>query len=382
MIYFDNAATTLQKPDIVYDAVLKTLQGKTGNPSRGSHQASLAANRVIFQTRNKLAKFFNAQNSKQIIFTKNATEAINLILKGLLEPMDQVIISDLEHNAVYRPLNKLRQQKTIEISIIASQQEQDDFLTAIKNSITSQTKLIAMTYASNVTGDVLPIKEIGKIAQKNNIYFLVDAAQTAGSLPIDVQQLKADFLAFTGHKGLYGPQGTGGLYLNHNVEIDVLLEGGTGGNSKAKLNPDILPDKYESGTLNTPGIAGLGAGIDFINKISVEKIYEHKTQLINKLLTGLATIEKVEVYSTKIGEIKAGVISFRIKGIQAAEIGEVLDRDYDIAVRTGLHCAPLAHKSIGTYEMGTVRVSLSYFNTLAEIDQFLQALNEIIISRS
>ncbi|KXS40550.1 MAG: cysteine desulfurase family protein [Candidatus Frackibacter sp. T328-2] len=378
MIYFDNAATTFKKPDAVYEVIMETLRNKSGNPSRGSHKAALSASKVVFQTRRKLANFFNARNSKEIIFTKNATEAMNLVFKGLLESGDHVIISSLEHNAVYRPLNRLREEGIINLTIVDTEQGRKEFLKQVNNSINSQTRLMVLTHASNVTGSILPIKELGKIAVNNNINFLVDAAQTAGVLPIDVQKLNIDFLAFTGHKGLYGPQGTGGLYINSDVQLTPLVEGGTGGNSKAKLNPNILPDKYESGTVNTPGIAGLGAGIDFINKISLIKIKQYKEELLVKLISGLNNIPKVRIINSNISVNRAGVVSFKVSGIKSATIGNLLDKKYNIAVRTGLHCAPLAHKSIGTYDTGTVRISLSYFNNTNEIDKFLEALTEIV----
>jgi cysteine desulfurase family protein len=378
MIYFDNAATTFKKPDTVYEAVIETLKNKSGNPSRGSHQAALSASKVVFKTRRKLAKFFNIRNSKEIIFTKNATEAINLVFKGLLEPGDHVIISSLEHNSVYRPLNRLHEEGVIKLTIVDTEQGRGEFLQQVKNHINSKTCLIVATHASNVTGNILPIKELGQIAVNNNLDFLVDAAQTSGILSIDVQKLNIDFLVFTGHKGLYGPQGTGGLYINSDIQLTPLIEGGTGGNSKAKLNPDFLPDKYESGTINTPGIAGLGAGIDFINKVSLAKIKEHEEKLLIKLVSGLNDIVQIRVINSNIGVNKVSVVSFKVSGIKSATIGNLLDKKHNIAVRTGLHCAPLAHKSIGTYDIGTVRISLSYFNTTDEIDKFLNALAEII----
>ncbi|GAB6099233.1 aminotransferase class V-fold PLP-dependent enzyme [Halanaerocella petrolearia] len=382
MIYFDNAATTWQKPEIVYQTADRVLRNKSGNPSRGSHQVALDASRVIFKARNKVANFFNVTDSSQIAFTKNATEATNLVFKGLLTAGDHVIISSLEHNAILRPLHRLKETKGIDLTVVDTEQGRETFLKNVKTAITDQTKLIAMTHASNVTGNILPIKEVAEIAKQQDVHFLIDAAQTAGILPIDLQELNVDFLVFTGHKGLFGPQGVGGFYFNSSIEFMPLLEGGTGGSSKEELNPNIRPDKYESGTLNTSGIAGMRAGIEFIEDITLESIRKHEDNLVEQLMLGLEKLEKVEVLTSQIGQARVGVTSFRVEGIEPATIGHILNSKYDIVVRTGIHCAPLAHQSIGTYNSGTVRVSFSYFNTLEEIDKFLKALQEIINNSS
>ena len=376
MIYFDNAATTWQKPEEVYQRVDNVLRNKSGNPSRGSHQVALDASRVIFKVRKKLAAFFNIADSSQLAFTKNATESSNLIFKGFLEAGDHVIISSLEHNAITRPLHRLEEEGVIDLTVVNTEQGSAEFLTKIKEAITPQTKLVAVTHASNVTGNILPVAAVGDLLADKDIALLVDAAQTAGVIPVDVEQLKADFLVFTGHKALFGPQGVGGFYFNE--DLTPLLEGGTGGSSKEKLNPDVDPDQYESGTLNTAGIAGLGAGIDFIEEISLTKIKAHENKLQESLLQGLKEIPEVEILTSKISEERVGVTSFRVQEIDAVTVGQLLDSEYQIAVRTGMHCAPLAHKSIGSYETGTVRVSFSYFNTLAEVEEFLDALEEII----
>ncbi len=380
MIYFDNAATTWQKPEKVYDRVDDVLRNKSGNPSRGSHKISLEASRIIFKTRSKLAEFFNAEDSSQIAFTKNATEGTNLIFKGLLKKGDEVIISSLEHNAVFRPLNRLEEEGIIDLNIVDTEQGSKEFLTSVEEAVTPETKLIAVTHASNVTGNILPIRRLGEIAEAEGVYFLVDAAQTAGVLPIDVVKDNIDFLTFTGHKALFGPQGVGGLYFNPEAEFTPLLEGGTGGDSKSNLNPDIMPDKYEAGTLNTPAIAGLGAGLEFIEEEGLEKIRQHESELVSKLEVGLDKLEGIEILTSQISSERVGVTSFRAEEVNPAEMGQLLDRNYDIAVRTGIHCAPLAHKSIGSYDTETVRVSFSYFNKLPEVDRFLTALKEIISS--
>ena len=378
MIYFDNAATTWQKPEEVYQRVNDVLRNKSGNPSRGSHQISLDASRVIFKVRKKLADFFNIEDSSQLAFTKNATESSNLIFKGFLNAGDHVIISSLEHNAITRPLHRLEEEGVIDLTVVDTEQGSAEFLTGIKEAITPQTKLVALTHASNVTGNILPVAEVGDLLADKDTALLVDAAQTAGVVPIDIEQLKVDFLVFTGHKALFGPQGVGGFYFNDDFDLEPLLEGGTGGSSKEKLNPDLYPDKYESGTLNTAGIAGLGAGIDFINQTNLTQIREHEMRLLEELTAGLQQIPAIEVLTSQISGERVGVTSFRVQGIDAVTVGQLLDSEYQIAVRTGLHCSPLAHQSIGSYETGTVRVSFSYFNTLAEVEEFLDALEEII----
>ncbi len=377
MIYFDNAATTWQKPEQVYQTVDYTLRNKSGNPSRGSHQIAMDASRVIFRVRKKVADFFNIEDSSQLAFTKNATEASNLVFKGLLERGDHVIISSLEHNAIFRPLNRLQEEGVIELTIIDTEVGQEQFLKDIQLAITSKTKLIALTHASNLTGNILPVEEVGSLAAKEDVAFFIDAAQTAGVEPIDLQKIKADFLVFTGHKSLFGPQGVGGLYFNSAIDFSPLLEGGTGGSSKKKLNPDLVPDKYESGTLNTAGIAGLGAGLDFIKEQSLDHIKHQEEKLMHQLMRGLEKIPAVEVLTSEISEQRVGVTAFRVAGIDSATIGQLLNTEYDIAVRTGIHCAPLAHQSIGSYDTGAVRVSFSYFNTKSEVDKLLTALQEI-----
>jgi cysteine desulfurase family protein len=376
MIYFDNAATTFKKPEAVYQAVEDTLRKKSGNPSRGSHQVALAANRVVYSARKKVANFFNAA-SEEIAFTKNATEAINLVFTGLLEAGDEVIISRLEHNAISRPLNRLAQKGKINLTVIDTEQGEEEFLTQLEEAITPQTKLIAMTHASNVTGSILPVEAVGEIAAREDIYFLVDAAQTAGVIPLDVEKLQVDFLAFTGHKALFGPQGTGGLYFNSEIELPPLLQGGTGDNSKAELNPDVVPDKYEAGTLNTTGLAGLKAGVEFIEQKGLKTIQAKEESLKTKLEAGLEAIEEVGLLESQLNNRRVGVFSLRSEAIDPPKLGYLLDKEYDIATRTGLHCAPLAHQSINSYQTGTVRVSISYFNTEQEVSRLLAALQEL-----
>ncbi len=377
MIYFDNAATTFTKPETVYQAIEDTLRHKSGNPSRGSHKIALDASRIVFGARNKVADFLNAR-SKEIAFTKNATEAINLVTNGVLTAGDEVIISSLEHNAVARPLNLLEEEGKIKLKIIDSEQGEDRFLAEIEDSITPQTKLICISHASNITGNILPVKAVGEIAAANDVYFMIDAAQTAGVVAIDVKDLQVDFLVFTGHKALFGPQGTGGVYIKEDINVSPLLQGGTGDNSKAKTNPHAAPDKYEAGTINTPGLAGLKAGIEFIEEVGLAQIRAKEEKLAERLKAGLDDISKIELLSSKISEDYVGVFSLRSEKIDPPKLGYLLDKEYDIATRTGLHCAPLAHQSIASYNTGTVRVSFSYFNTIKEVDALINALKELL----
>ena len=375
MIYLDNAATSWPKPEGVYLAVEKAMR-EGGNPGRSGHKMSLQAGRMIDETRHLLARFFNAPAGDRIIFTLNATEAINLALKGLLKPGDHVISGAMEHNAVARPLESL-QEKGVEVTKVVTSARTGIDPAAVEAAIKSNTKLVVVCHASNVTGTINPIGKIGKLCRERGILFLVDGAQSAGYLPIDVQDMCIDLLAFPGHKGLLGPQGVGGLYISPDISPVPLKEGGTGSDSHSLLQPLKSPDRYESGSQNTPGIAGLGEGLKFILKEGLETIGAKESILVNRLLEGLQTIPGVILYGPPSGEKRAPVISLNIAGTDSLEVALILDQAFDIAVRAGLHCAPEAHRVLGTLEKGTVRLSLSYFNTEEEIDLCLEALASI-----
>lgn len=334
------------------------------------------ADRILFNSRELISKIFNIYNSKNIIFTSHATEAINLALKGLLKPGDHVITSSIDHNAVIRPLVYLEKRgvthTTVQCSISGELDPSD-----IKRAINKNTRLIAVTHASNVIGTITPIKEIGIIAHENDILFLVDAAQTAGSIPIDVRENRISMLACTGHKGLLGPQGTGFLYILEGINIDPLIEGGTGSASESDSQPDYLPDKFQSGTLNIPGIAGLSAGIDVILRKGISNIREHEIKIAERLLSGLKSINKLKLYGSTESSHRTPVISFTINDIDPAYIGRVLSDKYGIMCRVGLHCAPHAHKTIGTFPQGTVRLSPGFFNTMDEADYVIDSISSI-----
>lgn len=380
MIYFDNAATTWPKPECVYEAVDQCMRNKGANPSRSGHFMALLAGQIVLDTRVQIAELFNIADPLQVVFTPNATEALNLGLKGVLKPGDHVITSSLEHNAVTRPLEKLRCQG-VEVTKLQTSVEEGLIPQQVEGALQKNTKLIVLSHASNVVGVIQPIREIGKIAKEKGVLFMVDSAQTAGSIPIDVQAMGIDLLVFAGHKGLLGPQGTGGLYLRGDLQLDTLKEGGTGANSEDPFQPEESPERYESGTLNTPGIAGLGAGIEFIHKEGIEKIREKESKLTQQLLLGLEKIPGVIIYGPGPSVERAPVVSINLEGREPSEVSYLLDKLYGIASRPGLHCAPDAHQTLGTFKKGTLRLSLGYFNTNQEVEDCLKAIAKISSSK-
>ena len=376
MIYFDNAATTWPKPEAVYKAVDKFMRELGANPGRSGHRMALAAGQIIVEARSLVAKLFNVIEPSQVIFTLNTTEALNLGIKGFLKPGDHVITSSIEHNSVVRPLETLR-NLGIEVTKLPTSASSGVLPLQVEEAIKGNTKLIILSHASNVTGVINPISEIGKIARDRGILFMVDSAQTAGVFPIDVQSMCIDMLAFAGHKGLLGPQGVGGLYIRKDLLLTPLKEGGTGSNSESPLQPEKCPDRYESGTFNTPGIAGLAAGIQFLLQTGIEQFREKERILTERLLSGLKLIPRVIVYGPPLGTERASVISFNIEGMDPSEVSLIMDQSFEIATRPGLHCASDAHRAIGTLAKGTVRLSLGYFNTIDEVDKCLEAVSTI-----
>lgn len=376
MAYFDNAATSWPKPEEVYKTVEDVMRNFGGNPGRSGHKKALEAARLIYEAREVMAEFLNAGSPSNIVFTMNATDALNIAIKGVLRAGDHVITSSMEHNSVARPIYALT-KCGVEWEIVKCAKDgtldPDDILKAIKPN----TRLIAITHASNVTGTVMPIEEIGRIAREREILFLVDAAQTIGVLDIDVRRQNIDLLAFPGHKGLYGPQGTGGLYVREGIKLTPLRQGGTGSFSEELSQPGILPDLLEAGTLNTPGIAGLAEGVRFLKKLGLSYIRSHEEMLTRRFLEGLKKIEGITVYGCPYKKSEVAVISLNVRGLDSSELAFLLDSKYDIQVRPGLHCSPLAHETIGTIDRGTVRFSFSIFNTIEEIEKALSALEEI-----
>ncbi len=376
MIYMDNAATSWPKPDIVYDTVLRTMKYYGANPGRSSHTMAIEAANILPYTREMLCQLFNVQDPFRMIFTYNTTDSLNLAIKGILNKGDHVITTSMEHNSVIRPLMHLADQG-IGTTIVPADSEGLIDPADIKRSIRSNTRLIIATHASNVTGTVMPIESIGKIAKDSGIYFLLDAAQTAGIIPIDISKLPVDLVAMPGHKGLLGPQGTGILYVREGVELRQIREGGTGSQSESLYQPMFLPDRYESGTLNTPGIAGLGAGIRYILSKGQGKIISHVVNMEKLFINALSQIKGVRVYGPKDMKHRSGIISINVWDRDSREIVNILSQEYGIATRGSLHCAPLAHKTIGTKEQGTVRFSPGDFNTLDEVKACVRAIGEI-----
>jgi cysteine desulfurase/selenocysteine lyase len=375
-IYLDNAATTFPKPEQVYQAIDHVLRNIGVGPGRGVHSRGLEATRLVFAARETLTSFFGIKDSSRLVFTHSATEGLNLAVTGLLRPGDHVVTTTMEHNSLVRPLRRVMQDG-IEVTWVACDRSGFVDPLQIASAMRQETRLVALSHCSNVTGAVQPVEEIGLLTRERGVVFLLDAAQSAGVIPIDVEQLNIDLLAAPGHKGLLGPQGTGLLYVAEGVELSPLIVGGTGGYSVSAEQPDTMPERYESGTLNTPGIAGLKAGVDFIISTGTEAIRNRESILVSMLCEGLQSIEGVILHGPENPEHHCGPVSFNIKGLDPSEIGFILDREYDISVRVGLHCAPDAHKTIGTYPEGTVRVSPGFFNNENEIEIFLDAMRHI-----
>lgn len=378
-VYLDNAATSYPKPEAVYRAVDWCLREVGANAGRGGYRLALEADEIVYKARSSLAKLFNVRDASRIVFTANATEALNLAIKGLVGPGDHVVTSSMEHNAVWRCLKTLERDQGVELTVVPCAADGTLAPEAVEKALRPDTRLIVLTHASNVTGTIMPVAEVGKIARRHGIRFLVDAAQTAGVLPIDVERDHIDLLAFTGHKGLLGPFGTGGLYIREGLDPRPLKEGGTGSQSRLPYQPETLPERYEAGTLNVCGLAGLAAGVEFILNEGVEKIREKEKSLTRHALKALASVPNVEIYGPRDAERQVGVISFNLTGVDGAEVAYVLDEVYGIMVRVGLHCAPLAHETIGTLDRGTVRIGLGYFNTFEELDYLREGL--VAISR-
>ncbi|MBF7083071.1 aminotransferase class V-fold PLP-dependent enzyme [Desulfallas sp. Bu1-1] len=375
MIYFDNAATSWPKPPEVMEAMRHCLEEVGANPGRSGHKMSLAAGKIVDATREAIAALFNISEPDRVIFTFNATDALNMAIKGTLNSGDHVITTSMEHNSVTRPLYGLRHQ--IEVTKVQCKDDGTLDLRDVKKAIRPNTRAIIMTHASNVSGTVMPVREAGALAREAGIIFIVDAAQTAGILDIDVEKMKIDLLAMPGHKGLMGPPGTGVLYVGERAQMKPFREGGTGSKSAVAGQPEELPEKYESGTLNSVGIAGLGAGVNFIRKISLSKIREHERMLTARFIQGARKIPGLKIFGPDENTERAPVVSFLLEGKDTGAVGGALDRWYNIACRAGLHCSPDAHRTLGTFESKLVRFSFSYFNQVEEVDFALQCLRDI-----
>ncbi len=377
MIYLDNAATTYPKPERVYSEMDRCHREYCANPGRGGHVLSIRSGQAVANARDELCRLFNISNTMQLSFTKNATEALNILIKGYLAEGDNVITTAMEHNSVMRPLKILEREIGIEISILKSNAYGEIDIEDLERSIKSNTRLIISTLSSNVNGIIMPVKEIGAAARRHGVAFLLDASQGAGSIGVDVEEMCIDMLAFPGHKGLMGPCGTGGLYVRDGIRIAALIHGGTGSNSESFYQPDYMPDMLESGTLNTPGIVGLCQGARYIRDIGIDNIRMHKHQLIKRLHEGVEDIKQVILYSRNDIYKNSGIVALNFKGVAAAEVSYVLDKAYGICTRAGMHCSPSAHRTMNTWETGTVRFSVGCFNTMEEVDSTIKALRDI-----
>jgi len=376
MIYLDNPATSWPKPPQVKEAMVKFMEEVGANPGRSGHFLSIEAARVIYEAREALSILFHVKDSSRIIFTLNATESINLVLKGLLKYKDHVITSSMEHNSVMRPLRDL-EKKGIKLTIVPCFEDGTLDPREVEKRIQSTTRMIVLNHASNVTGTLLPIIAVGEIARAHNLLFLVDAAQTAGAYPVDVEKDRIDLLAFTGHKSLYGPQGTGGLVIGERIdekEMIPLKQGGTGSRSEFEEQPDFLPDRFESGTPNGVGIAGFLAGVQFVLEKGVEIIRQNEMTLTQKLIEGLKEIPHVKIYGPGSHQSRIATLSFNFPRISPSNGASRLEKEFGILCRPGLHCAPAAHRTLGTFPEGTVRFGLSVFNTEADIEAAIQAV--------
>jgi cysteine desulfurase family protein len=379
IIYFDNAATSFPKPEEVLQAMTQFSREIGASPGRSGHRLAVEAGRIVFEARERISQLFGVKDSSRVVFGLNATEGINQGLKGLLRPGDHVITSSMEHNSVMRPLRAMMKEG-LEVSILPCTREGFLDPSGVKKAFRRNTKMVVLNHASNVVGTVQPLSEIGGVCRHQDVLFFVDAAQSAGAVPIDMDREKIDLLAFTGHKALFGPQGTGGLVLGERVEEKDLVpvkRGGTGSRSEHEEHPDFLPDLCESGTPNAVGLAGLMAGLEFVMKVGIEKIRQHEKRLTEKLLQGLLKIGGVTVYGPGTAEKQLATVSFNLRGVAPSEAGLRLDEDFGILCRVGLHCAPAAHRTLGTFPEGTVRFGLSYLNREEEVAEALQAVGRI-----
>ena len=378
MIYLDYAATSWPKPKEVMRAMSDFMEYSGGNPGRSGHRLSISAARIVFNAREAVANLFHVTDPLRVIFTANVTHALNLALYGLLKPGDHVVTSSIEHNSVMRPLRALEKQG-IKLTVVQCKMEGCLDLDLWRAAVTPGTRLVVVTHASNVMGTILPVKEIAAIAHQAGALLLVDSAQTAGVIPIDQPDIGIDLLAFTGHKGLYGPTGTGGLVIGEGVDTSQLqpvVRGGTGSRSEFEEQPDMLPDKYESGTANSVGIAGLGAGVHWVQSIGVEAIRAREVELNELLLSGLKNIPGITVYGPSDPEKRTAVVSCRVAGQNVSEVGLRMDDEFGILCRVGLHCAPSAHKTIGTFPEGTIRLAPRIFTSPEDIRTVIAAFEK------
>jgi len=384
-IYLDNACTSFPKPRQVSDAVYDYMTRIGSNINRGCYRDAYSAEEMVFDTRRMLCELFRGEDLKNVIFTKNVTESLNVILRGFLRRGDHVLVSSMEHNAVMRPLVQL-QASGVSFSRIPCSPDGSLLTETMEEYLEENTRALVLTHASNVCGTMMPLKEAGEFCRKHGIAFIVDAAQTAGVFPVDMEEYAIDALAFTGHKGLLGPQGTGGFLLKEDMirQVGPLICGGTGSLSHTEETPSFMPDRYEAGTMNLPGIAGLHASLLFLKETGIDRIRQHELLLTERFLKGLDKLEeegRIRVSGKKDIDSRTGVVSIQTLSLDQAEASVLLEEQYGILTRVGLHCAPSAHKTLGTYPTGTIRFSFGFYNTQADVDAALDALEELTRGR-
>ena len=379
MIYFDNAATSWPKPEAVVDAMVHFMRRVGANPGRAAHPLANASGAIVYEAREAIAELFNAPDPMRVLFSANVTQSLNLAINGLLQPGDHVITSGIEHNAVMRPLRAL-EARGVELTVVPCSEQGQLDPADIEAALRPDTTLIVLNYASNVVGTILPIADVGRMARAHGVPLLVDTAQAAGALPIDMSAEGIDLLAFTGHKGLYGPMGTGGLVVSPRFDLErlsPLVRGGTGSRSEEELQPGFCPDKYESGTPNVVGLAGLLAGVRWVQVRGIDNLRGHEVALSQRLIIGLSGIAGVHIYGPADAELQTATVSFNIGDADCSEIGLRLDEGYGIMCRVGLHCSPATHKTIGTFPRGTVRFGLAAMNNDDEVDEALAAVADL-----
>lgn len=375
MIYMDNAATTMHKPQKVIDAVVSAMSSM-GNAGRGASEAALSASRIIYDTRDRLAGLFGAEDARRIAFTSNSTESLNITIKGILDPGDHVITTVLEHNSVLRPLYEM-EKKGVELSIIGCDEKGMPDLTAMEAAVKENTKMIICTNGSNLTGNYIDVAVIGEMAHRHGVIFAVDASQTAGVFPIDVQKMNIDILCFTGHKGLLGPQGTGGIYVKGGIELRPLKTGGSGIQTYSKEHPVQMPTALEAGTLNGHGIAGLHAALEYLEEEGIDNIRKRENELMWRFYNGVKDVPGVKIYGDYSQPERCAIVTLNIGDYDSSEVSDELLMEYDISTRSGGHCAPLMHEALGTVEQGAVRFSFSHYNTEEEVDTAVRAIYEL-----
>ncbi len=376
MIYLDNAATTRRKPPQVIDAVVNAMT-TMGNAARGAHSSSLEASRALYDARCKLAKLLGCPQPDHVIFTANSTEALNIAINGTLNPGDHVISTDLEHNSVLRPLYRLEEAGTISLDFVPADRLGNIDYAGFERLIRPETRAIVCTHGSNLTGTLVDLKRVGEICRRNSLLFIVDASQTAGAVPVHMEEMGVDILCFTGHKGLMGPQGTGGLCVRPGVEIRPWKVGGSGVHSYDRSQPQDYPTRLEAGTLNSHGIMGLSAALDFIQEVGVEEIARHEAALTRRFYDGVSRINGVTVYGDFSQPERGAIVTLNIRDYDSAEMSDALSQAYDIATRPGAHCAPRMHQALGTVDQGAVRFSFAWYNTQEEVDAAIQAVAEL-----